>query len=130
MKAFQHIGAILIVTLFFVKSMIAPMLFLDYEIRKDFIIQNYCENKDRPELHCDGKCYLAKRIEAAQSEDEKQANDQFVSKVFTIETHFVNEITLIRNSRIDEIPSISNYSYSERPFMAFLPAVFHPPATV
>jgi hypothetical protein len=130
MKAFQQIGAILVIGLFFIKSMVAPILFLDYEIRKDFIIQNYCVNKDRPELHCDGKCYLAKRIEATQREDEKQANDQFLSKIFTVETHFVKEVIISRDSRIDELSNVANFAYFERPFVEIHPVVFHPPTLI
>jgi hypothetical protein len=32
-----------------------------------------CENKNRPELHCNGKCYLAKQLQKAEDQlDEKR----------------------------------------------------------
>lgn len=75
-----------IISLLFIKAMVAPILFLDYELRKDFIIKNYCINKNKPELHCDGKCYLAKKIQKANEQDEQQATQQFINKFFSIES--------------------------------------------
>jgi hypothetical protein len=69
-----------------IKLLMAPAIFLDYQIRKDFIVKNYCINKNRPEMHCDGKCYLAKQIKKTQENDEKQATDSFISKLFLTES--------------------------------------------
>lgn len=33
-----------------------------YELRKDYISRNLCENRDKPELKCCGKCYLKKQL--------------------------------------------------------------------
>jgi hypothetical protein len=38
----------------------------------DYIVENFCINKDKPELKCNGQCYLMKQL-AAQS-DEDQTN--------------------------------------------------------
>jgi len=32
----------------------------EYIVNYDYIVTNLCENKNRPQLQCDGKCYLAK----------------------------------------------------------------------
>ena len=61
------------------------MFVLDYELRKDYIIKVYCINKDRPELHCDGKCYLTEKIAQSKENDEKQAKNAFLTQVFSIE---------------------------------------------
>lgn len=58
-----------------------PLLYLDYELRKEFIINNFCVNKDRPELHCDGKCYLATRLAAVQEQEEQQTQRDFMFKL-------------------------------------------------
>jgi hypothetical protein len=50
-----------------------PGIFVNYELRKDFIIQNFCVNKVRPGLNCDGQCYLANQLKAAQQQDENEA---------------------------------------------------------
>lgn len=38
----------------------------------DYIVNVLCENKDRPQLNCDGKCYLAKQF--AKESEEKGKN--------------------------------------------------------
>ncbi len=65
----------------FIKAWVMPLLYLDYELRKEFIIDNFCVNKDRPELHCDGKCYLATRLAAVQEQEEQQAQRAFMFKL-------------------------------------------------
>lgn len=40
-----------------------------YTVKKDLFVELLCENKDRPELNCDGKCSLGKLI---QQEKEKK----------------------------------------------------------
>lgn len=32
-----------------------------YVLRKDYVARVLCENRDRPELHCEGKCQLHKQ---------------------------------------------------------------------
>lgn len=42
----------------------------------DLIVEKYCENTDRPELNCDGKCYLAKTLQLQQAQSHSKAVDQ------------------------------------------------------
>lgn len=53
--------------------MAVPLVYVDYSLRKDYIIKNLCENRFRPDLHCNGKCYLAKRVAAA---DQKETSEK------------------------------------------------------
>lgn len=46
---------------------------LEYGLNYDYIAEVLCINKAKPELHCDGKCYLKKQL-AAASETEKPAS--------------------------------------------------------
>ncbi len=48
----------------------------DYCINKDFIANVLCINKDKPSLHCEGKCHLKKQLE----EEEKKEQAPFSSK--------------------------------------------------
>ncbi len=61
-----------------VKSWVMPLIYLDYELRRDFIVRNYCINKDRPQLACNGKCYLSRKIAAAREQDERRAEQIFI----------------------------------------------------
>ncbi len=50
-----------------------------YEMNIDMIIEQYCENTDRPELNCDGKCYLAKTLKMQQAQSRMDSKDQAMS---------------------------------------------------
>ncbi|GGB76160.1 hypothetical protein GCM10007424_15210 [Flavobacterium suaedae] len=43
---------------------------LEYVLNYEYIATELCENKDEPELKCNGKCHLMKEL-AKASEDEK-----------------------------------------------------------
>ncbi len=112
LSSFKQITTLLIVCLFWVKTMIIPILIFDYELRKDYIIQVYCKNKNRPEMQCDGKCYLAEKIAEAKEKEEKQADNTFLSHLFSLESlgfnhDFCFEITI--TSCISEI--VDNFFY-------------------
>jgi hypothetical protein len=120
-------GVVLLITITF-KMFMAPLIFADYELRKDFIIKNYCVNKNRPEMHCDGKCYLAKQLEKAEQEDQKQATGNFISKLLSFEsefkTNYFANFFAKKSLRIKENP---NFQYAESFSMLHTFSFFHPP---
>lgn len=59
----------LIVSLFTLKSAI---LMTYYALYTDSFIENFCENKDQPELNCDGKCFLSKMLNKEKQQDNRQ----------------------------------------------------------
>lgn len=46
-------------------------MYVYYSIDREDFIERLCENKDKPELKCDGKCMLAKMLQAQTDEDEQ-----------------------------------------------------------
>jgi hypothetical protein len=47
-----------------------------YHANRDYIAKALCENRSRPELHCDGKCYLAKKLKAQQDKQDKDTTER------------------------------------------------------
>jgi len=91
-----------------------------------------CENKDRPEMKCNGKCYLAKQLEKAENELQQKKSEQqktlkdfkllesesFISlDNFSLPTVSFFEIT-VENQLIFH-QSLASQTY--------LNAIFHPP---
>ena len=35
---------------------------LYFQLNIDAIVQKYCVNKDKPQIHCNGKCHLAQKL--------------------------------------------------------------------
>lgn len=74
----RHISLFLLLLISF-KMLVVPFIYLDFELRKEYIIQNLCENRFKTQLHCDGKCYLAKQLHKvaeghARDEAQKQSD--------------------------------------------------------
>ncbi|HEY1020407.1 MAG TPA: hypothetical protein VGE25_15490 [Sediminibacterium sp.] len=42
-----------------------------YYANKGFIASVLCENRDKPRLHCNGKCYLQKQLKKAEQQENK-----------------------------------------------------------
>lgn len=42
----------------------------EYAVNYDYIVNSLCVNKSKPELHCNGKCYLGKELAKANSDSE------------------------------------------------------------
>lgn len=110
------------------KAWVMPMLYLDYELRKEFIIDNFCVNKDRPELNCDGKCYLATRLAAAQKQEEKQAERNFMFKLYENITDCQSNTFSFARPGSDALLNSSSFSYvCPTQTNAPLSGIFHPP---
>jgi hypothetical protein len=120
--------AIVLLALISVKSLIVPAIYVDFEIRKDFIIKNLCENRFKPQLKCDGSCYLAKKMNAVAEEkatNETQKHSHHLKKVME-QIYDINENSEISlfsqklktNQNFLSLFTIPNGNYL---------SVFHPP---
>ncbi|GAB3522075.1 hypothetical protein [Emticicia fontis] len=130
MFKFKQIALIFLSLALVVKSFIVPFICLDYELRKDFIIKNYCVNRNKPELHCDGKCFLAKKIQAQTEKEERSALQNFIYKLLEI-----NTFESLNNFTFDNVIETKEYSARNYPYkLEFtresLSSVFHPPALI
>ena len=50
--------------------------YVEYVLNQDYIVEFLCSNKEKPELQCNGKCYLAKQLE---KQDKNNTNSLKVS---------------------------------------------------
>lgn len=58
--------AILFLGVYMILAMLKPLApYVYYAANKTYIAEELCENKDKPQLKCDGKCYL--RAQLAES---------------------------------------------------------------
>jgi hypothetical protein len=46
-------------------------LVLDYQLNKDYIARVLCINRNKPEMKCEGKCYLCKKLKADAGKDRE-----------------------------------------------------------
>lgn len=58
--------------LLYLVAMVKPVLpVIEYYANYDYIAAVLCENKSKPYLECNGKCYLQKQIEKLNSNNRK-----------------------------------------------------------
>lgn len=43
----------------------------DFLIHQDYIAQNLCENKDKPEMECNGKCVLMQKLQLKEDPSQE-----------------------------------------------------------
>ncbi len=77
---------------------------VEYVVLYDYIKNELCVNKDKPELACNGKCHLAKELTHASDTDSDKNRTQFASA----------EIQLIFYQAIEEVSYVLVYSYNEK----------------
>ncbi|KFC23266.1 hypothetical protein [Epilithonimonas lactis] len=99
---------------------------MDYAVNYDFINKNLCENKAKPELLCNGKCYLKKEIAKTstdQSKNDSRINICALADIFIINDAFVfssNDFNIKENLKINsEFSNSYNFSLFSK--------IFHPP---
>ena len=100
---------------------------LEYIVNYDYIVSELCENKSKPELHCNGKCHLEKELAKASASDatnssEKKTSFQQTEIVFCQELEFMD----FRQIYFPNTTLISN-NYSNFYFHLNNGYVFHPP---
>jgi len=67
--------------LMLVKAWVIPLVYLDYELRKEYIIANLCVNRDNPIVVCEGKCYLAEKVVEAKKQEERRAEQSYMANL-------------------------------------------------
>src|SRR6185437_2100464 len=97
-------------------------IWLIYELNKTEITEKYCVNKDKPQMHCCGKCLLKKKL----AEDEEKQKSPAMPDI-------KNDIQLYNTSYFVTIDtkastfSVINSPYSGATSLVAHSSVFHPP---
>jgi len=61
-------------------------VYAGFELNRHYIATKLCENRNKPWLHCNGKCYLMKKIKEA--DDKQAANERETQKNLLQQTYF------------------------------------------
>jgi hypothetical protein len=108
--------------------LIKPILpVLEYVVNYEYISKVLCINKDKPQLHCNGKCHLMKELVKASDTEKPLSSGKKVSSQL-VEVLFFEEIELFRIApiRFDSKEKIT-FSCSNLYDYLNVYAIFHPP---
>ena len=50
-------------------------VYAGFEVNKQYIAEKLCENKARPWMHCNGHCFLMKKLKLAEEKEKKHEQE-------------------------------------------------------
>ena len=108
----------------YVLAMLRPVMPLfNYVINQDYIAEFLCINQDKPELECNGKCYLMQRL----SEENKQKKENLPK--IALEEYPIGFINLfaITKTVVGYLNTTTNKHYYNNYSFIHSDNCFHPP---
>ncbi len=111
-------------TLFVVFRPLVPLV--EYAVNYEYISQVLCINKNNPDLHCNGKCYVSKEIAKTHDTDPSPVNKtknpgQKLLDVYVLPDN--TEIQVTEKSFLADFKFTHKTDYS----FLFLKNIFRPP---
>ncbi|HEX3934292.1 MAG TPA: hypothetical protein VHW43_06405 [Puia sp.] len=98
--------------------------YVDFCVNRDYIARNLCENRDKPMMHCGGRCVLRKRL--ARQDNEDKSNPEKKDKETTVLLFCKALPTLLiaagAGDAGEPVPAFSDTRTIDRPGYCF-----HPP---
>jgi hypothetical protein len=118
-----------IIALALLLAMLSPILaklfvYAEFKSNQEYIAATLCENRDRPELNCEGKCYLMKKLKAAEDKEKKQENQ--AQKKASVDLFFVEKT--VAPVLVITIPAQKKASTQKFSLPEFDREIAHPPS--
>ena len=119
--------AIVILICLVVQSTIQLGILGYYQANKEYITRNFCVNKDKPQLHCNGKCHLKKLIKKADREQDQSGSRVNTEQQVTV---FILPAQQQLLHKATEEPVTHKTCYTTSVYTSPLNSVFHPPPSL
>ena len=119
----RQLPVILLVIGFLGQTFSQCLILLDYQISRNYIAANLCENRDKPAMKCQGKCYLCKRLKNENKKDQDNPERRTENKFESIA--FQRGFAMTHPSPI--IIAVHFPAFQETAYNSFTPDFFHPP---
>jgi len=99
---------------------------VEYAVNYDYIVNTLCINKSKPEIHCNGKCFLNKELAKANDSETSPFSKAKNSGQKILDIYILPGITEI--SVTGKIPfSNGQFIYEAAYSFLFLNPIFKPP---
>lgn len=112
-------------TFYMVFRPLIPMV--EYAVNYKYIVNTLCVNKSKPEIHCNGKCYLSKELAKTNNDTESTPfNKAKNSGQKILDIYILPEITELIIT--EKIPFFNfSFTYETAYSFLFLQHIFKPP---
>ncbi len=97
-------------------------IYAGFEVNQKYISEKLCENRDRPWMHCNGKCFLMKKLKQAEEKEKKQERENQRS-------HYMEALPTAASSFTFKRTAVK-IIYPERPVLGTMHrafSIFQPP---
>ena len=122
---FRQAIALFLLIAFTLKTFNGAVIVLDY-YTNTAAFASHCENKALPELDCEGKCQMVKKLTEEDKKEQQNPGRKATDKSEISARHFFVRCTLYNPAVITSSPSYFHTSLSA----GVLADIFHPPALV
>ncbi|MEO9967495.1 MAG: hypothetical protein ABJF11_16980 [Reichenbachiella sp.] len=122
-----RIVSILLISVMMYKPIVCMWTVVDFAMNKDYIAAYLCENQDRPELDCQGKCFLMQKLKK-QSHNNADHQTKQLTQLSKLEVMNVHELTkfVFSKSGFSLIENYQDNSINS----GYLAGIFHPPIAI
>ena len=121
---FYRLTALFLIPLLLGANLSRMMVFAGFELNRKLIASSLCENRDKPWMNCNGKCYLdnkLKQVEEKEKKQHQQVQKQLLQDVFVAESFTALFFSCIIQTL--------NSPYFPITLPGYRPAVFQPPGS-
>jgi len=101
-----------------------------YQINKDYIAKNLCENKNKPQMKCCGKCYLKKQLKKLDENDNSSKTPQVKIEKNEVITFILPQSIYFTSHPFFATSGIFNPIVLVLHDSLYPSSVFHPPARI
>ncbi len=107
----------------FIQTFSTFIIQADFFLNQSYIAKNLCVNRDKPQMHCEGKCYLTKKLNEQQNQDQSP-----LSKIerFDVQPFFIPQLFSFKNTVVISKPQF--FIKNENTVSSFPRFIFHPPS--
>ena len=98
---------------------------LSFQLNRDYISKNLCENRYRPQLHCKGNCVLMKKIKQEQQQEQNApcpGKTEISTIILSSRSFFAAAVPLVFTSTLSYVMVADSGKPIDRAF-----SIFHPP---
>lgn len=117
-------GFLLVV--FLMQTFSSLVVYANYLVNKEYIATTLCENREMPEMKCDGKCYLRKQLQQHHEEKESPASPREKHREIILFSVSVEPAPGVPYNLADVKSGVYRPVSSEK----HIHAVFHPPLSL
>ncbi|NLR56683.1 hypothetical protein HGH93_01125 [Chitinophaga polysaccharea] len=100
------------------------LIVVQFQVNQAFIAKELCENRNKPQMHCNGRCHLKKELDrdAQQEKNNNTGKDKY--EVMFVETIHAFAPSTPKND-------ITFTPFYKDPYLnTFAISIFHPPQSV